>query len=207
MVGVIEMTELLDRALAVARDLPPDVQDDIAHVVLRLAGTDDERVLLMSDEQAAIDASGKAGLTTLLNLVHDLALPLSDALAGFFLTGGVRFRRSGDTRHSGRELFPDPDHLLNVLLRAANVLDDDDLAGEFALTPLGKNIASIEGWGVFLNTSTDCSEIMYDDDDKRSVFTDDDAAVAYVRETAGTSKLHRLALAIHNNQNKGDDYA
>jgi len=50
------MTALLDRALAAARTLPPAAQDDIARVVRRLAGTDDEAspVALSPDEQAAI---------------------------------------------------------------------------------------------------------------------------------------------------------
>jgi predicted transcriptional regulator len=55
------MTKLLDQAVAAARGLPPDEQDDIAHVVLRLAGADDEPpVPLTSDEQAAIAASKAA---------------------------------------------------------------------------------------------------------------------------------------------------
>ena len=54
------MTKLLDQALEVARNLPPEAQDDIAHVVLRLAGADDEPpVPLTAEEQAAI-ASSKA---------------------------------------------------------------------------------------------------------------------------------------------------
>jgi hypothetical protein len=55
------MTKLLDQALAAARSLPPDIQDDIARVVLRLAGADDEPPLpLTSEEQAAIAASKAA---------------------------------------------------------------------------------------------------------------------------------------------------
>ncbi len=56
------MTALLDRALAVARTLPPAAQDDIARVVLRLAGTDDEAspVVLSPEEQAAIAVSKAA---------------------------------------------------------------------------------------------------------------------------------------------------
>ena len=54
------MTKLLDQALEAARNLPPEAQDDIAHVVLRLAGADDEPpVPLTAEEQAAI-ASSKA---------------------------------------------------------------------------------------------------------------------------------------------------
>jgi hypothetical protein len=52
------MTKLLDQALAAARSLPPDAQDDIARVVLRLTGADDETpVPLRPEEQAAIAAS------------------------------------------------------------------------------------------------------------------------------------------------------
>ena len=55
------MTKLLDQAVEAARHLPPDAQDDIAHVVLRLAGADDEPPMpLTADEQAAITASKAA---------------------------------------------------------------------------------------------------------------------------------------------------
>jgi predicted transcriptional regulator len=55
------MTKLLDQALEAARNLPPNAQDDIAHVVLRLAGADDEpSVPLTPEEQAAIAASKAA---------------------------------------------------------------------------------------------------------------------------------------------------
>ena len=55
------MTKLLDQALAAARSLPPDAQDDIARVVLRLTGADDETpVPLTPEEQAAIAASKAA---------------------------------------------------------------------------------------------------------------------------------------------------
>jgi hypothetical protein len=59
------MTKLLDRAVAAARSLPPDAQDDIAHVVLRLTGADDEPpVPLTPDEEAAI-ATSKAAAANL----------------------------------------------------------------------------------------------------------------------------------------------
>ena len=49
------MTKLLEQALEVARDLPPELQDDIAPVVLQLAGRDDgPAVALSDDERAAI---------------------------------------------------------------------------------------------------------------------------------------------------------
>ena len=56
------MTKLLDQALEAARNLPPDAQDDIARVVLRLAGTDDESlpVALAPEERAAVAASKAA---------------------------------------------------------------------------------------------------------------------------------------------------
>ena len=55
------MTELLDRALEAARALPPAAQDDIARIVLRLAGADDgQPVPLTSEEQAAIGVSKAA---------------------------------------------------------------------------------------------------------------------------------------------------
>jgi hypothetical protein len=55
------MTRLLDQAIDVARNLSPEAQDDIAHVVLRLVGTDDEPpVPLTPAEQAAITASKAA---------------------------------------------------------------------------------------------------------------------------------------------------
>jgi predicted transcriptional regulator len=56
------MTALLDRALEAARTLPPAAQDDIARVVLRLAGTDDGAlpVDLAAEERAAIAASKAA---------------------------------------------------------------------------------------------------------------------------------------------------
>jgi predicted transcriptional regulator len=55
------MTKLLDRALETVRRLPSEAQDDIAHVVLRLAGADDEPpAALTAEEQAAIAASKAA---------------------------------------------------------------------------------------------------------------------------------------------------
>ena len=42
------MTKLLEQALEAARSLSPDAQDDIARVVLRLAGTDEEPPVTLS---------------------------------------------------------------------------------------------------------------------------------------------------------------
>jgi hypothetical protein len=53
------MTLLLEQALEAARSLPPGAQDEIARVVLRLAGTADEGppIRLTESEQQAIDRS------------------------------------------------------------------------------------------------------------------------------------------------------
>ena len=57
------MTKLLEKALEATRNLPPAVQDDIAHIVLQLARTDDEPVVTLTpDERAAIaDSKAAAG--------------------------------------------------------------------------------------------------------------------------------------------------
>jgi len=57
------MTKLLDQALEATRGLPPDTQDDIARVVLRLARMDDEPspVQLTQAERAALAISKAAG--------------------------------------------------------------------------------------------------------------------------------------------------
>lgn len=55
------MTKLLDQALEVARGLPSDAQDDIARVILQLAGeSDTQPVALSAEERAAIAASKDA---------------------------------------------------------------------------------------------------------------------------------------------------
>jgi len=54
------MTELLDRALAAARNLPPDAQDDIARVVLRLAGADDDPPAPLTPEERSAIRESKA---------------------------------------------------------------------------------------------------------------------------------------------------
>jgi hypothetical protein len=58
-----EMTRLLEQALQVARRLPSDAQDDIARVVLQLAGADDAPpVALSNDERSAISVSKEAAV-------------------------------------------------------------------------------------------------------------------------------------------------
>jgi hypothetical protein len=54
------MTDLLDRAVEAARGLPPAMQDEIARLVLQLAGDDEAEVVLTADERAAIACSKAA---------------------------------------------------------------------------------------------------------------------------------------------------
>lgn len=54
------MTILLERALEAARNLPADAQDDIAHIVLRLTGADDEPPAPLTPEEQADIAASKA---------------------------------------------------------------------------------------------------------------------------------------------------
>ena len=55
------MTKLLDRAVEAARGLPPERQDEIARVVLRLAGAEEPPTALTAEERAAIDAVAGGG--------------------------------------------------------------------------------------------------------------------------------------------------
>jgi hypothetical protein len=55
------MTKLLEQALEAVRNMSPDAQDDIARVVLRLAGTDEEPPAPLSpEERAAVATSQEA---------------------------------------------------------------------------------------------------------------------------------------------------
>lgn len=54
------MTKLLEQALKAVRDLPADVQDDIARIVLELAGNDDAPPVALSSEERAAIARSKA---------------------------------------------------------------------------------------------------------------------------------------------------
>lgn len=54
------MTKLLDDALEAVRSLPPEAQDNIARVVLRLAGADSEAPVTLSPEQREAIAASKA---------------------------------------------------------------------------------------------------------------------------------------------------
>jgi hypothetical protein len=54
------MTTLLDRAMEAARSLSPEVQDEIARLVLRIAGGEGAPVALTAEERAAIATSRAA---------------------------------------------------------------------------------------------------------------------------------------------------
>lgn len=54
------MTKLLDQAIAVARRLPPDDQDDIARAIMQLAGADEASPVLLSSEEKEAIARSKA---------------------------------------------------------------------------------------------------------------------------------------------------
>lgn len=54
------MTELLKRAVAAARALPPDMQDEIARIVLVMAGEEEPPILLTAEEEAALAESEEA---------------------------------------------------------------------------------------------------------------------------------------------------
>lgn len=54
------MTKLLDQAVQAVRLLPPHEQDDIARVIMRLAGAEQTTVPLSPDERAAIARSKAA---------------------------------------------------------------------------------------------------------------------------------------------------
>jgi hypothetical protein len=53
------MTKLLDQAVEIARSLPSDTQDDIARVVLQLAGADDAPLIALTEEERAAIAASK----------------------------------------------------------------------------------------------------------------------------------------------------
>lgn len=54
------MTKLLDQALEIARALPAEAQNDIARIVLQLAGNDSAPIALSAEERAAINESKAA---------------------------------------------------------------------------------------------------------------------------------------------------
>ncbi|HUO90743.1 MAG TPA: hypothetical protein VMU08_16335 [Rhizomicrobium sp.] len=54
------MTKLLEKAIAAARALPPDEQDDIARAIMQLAGASDTGPVPLSPEERAAIARSKA---------------------------------------------------------------------------------------------------------------------------------------------------
>ena len=54
------MTKLLDQAIAVARQLPPDDQDEIARAIMQLAGADEAPPVPLSPEEMEAIAKSKA---------------------------------------------------------------------------------------------------------------------------------------------------
>jgi len=54
------MTKLLEQAVEAARALPPELQDDIARLVLQLAGEEEPPVILSAEERVALDLSKAA---------------------------------------------------------------------------------------------------------------------------------------------------
>ncbi|MDZ4843585.1 MAG: hypothetical protein SH859_15775 [Hyphomicrobium aestuarii] len=54
------MTFLLEKAVAVAQGLDPMAQDEIARMILSLAGRNDDVVVLTAEERSAIDRSREA---------------------------------------------------------------------------------------------------------------------------------------------------
>ena len=51
------MTKLFEHAVDVARGLPPEVQDDLARVLLELAGQDQPFIELTPEEEASFEES------------------------------------------------------------------------------------------------------------------------------------------------------
>ena len=51
------MTRLLEQAVATARILPEAQQDELACIILQLTGADQSPVLLMPEEESALDES------------------------------------------------------------------------------------------------------------------------------------------------------
>ncbi|MDE2376136.1 hypothetical protein [Bradyrhizobium sp.] len=54
------MTKLLDQALEIARSLPAEAQDDIARIVLQLAGGEASSPVKLSDDERSAIATSKA---------------------------------------------------------------------------------------------------------------------------------------------------
>jgi len=55
------MTKLLEQAVDTVRGLPPEMQDDLARLLLQLAGVDQPVVQLSPEEDASFDESFAQG--------------------------------------------------------------------------------------------------------------------------------------------------
>ena len=51
------MTKLLDRAVEAARGLPPEMQDELARILLQFAGVDQLVIQLTAEEEGSFEAS------------------------------------------------------------------------------------------------------------------------------------------------------
>jgi hypothetical protein len=51
------MTKLFERAVETVRNLPPEMQDELAHLLLQLAGEDQPAVELTDQEEASLEES------------------------------------------------------------------------------------------------------------------------------------------------------
>lgn len=51
------MTQLLEHAVETVRGLPPETQDDLARVLLQLAGEDQPVIQLTAEEEASFEES------------------------------------------------------------------------------------------------------------------------------------------------------
>jgi hypothetical protein len=51
------MTKLLEQAVETVRGLPPEVQDDLARILLQLAGKDQPLIQLSAAEEASLQES------------------------------------------------------------------------------------------------------------------------------------------------------
>jgi len=56
-VYLLAMTKLLEQAVETVRGLPPEVQDDLARMLLQLAGEDQPVLQLSAEEEASFDES------------------------------------------------------------------------------------------------------------------------------------------------------
>ena len=51
------MTKLLEQAVETVRGLPPEIQDELARMLLQLAGEDQPSLQLSPEEEASLDES------------------------------------------------------------------------------------------------------------------------------------------------------